>query len=67
MRWAYKFMKRIHLSVGTRTRKSHITNAAMQSVKQDFSRRLMTLYNGLIRIPRFLLNMDETAVFLNNP
>ena len=37
----------------------------MQSVKQDFCRCLMTSYNNTLRNPRFLVNMDETAVYLN--
>ncbi len=58
-------MKRRHLSVRTRTRKSHITESAMQSVKLDYRRHVMTLYHNLIGNPKYLLNMDETAVYLN--
>ena len=65
MRSVYEFMKRRRLSVRTRTRKSQITEVTMQSVKQDFCRRLMTSYNGFKRNPRFLVNMDETAIYLN--
>ena len=36
MHWVYEFIKRRRLSVRTRTHKSQITDAAMQSVKQDF-------------------------------
>ncbi len=36
--WDYDFMNRRHLSVRTRTRRSQITESAMQSVKQDYCR-----------------------------
>ena len=65
MGWVYDFMKRRRLSVRVRTRKSQITNAAMQSVKQDYNRRVMTSFNTRIRDPHYLINMDETAVYLN--
>ena len=65
MHWVYEFMKRRRLSVRTRTRKGQITDAAMQSVKQGFCRRLMTSYNNTIANPRFFVNMDETAVYSN--
>ena len=65
MHWVYEFMKRRRLSVDTRTRKSQITAAAMQSVKQDFCRRLISSYNNTIGNPFLLVNMDETAVHLN--
>ena len=63
--WVYEFLKRRHLSVRTRTRVSQITNAAMQPVKRDFCRRIMTSYQSKIRDPKYLVNMDETAVYLN--
>ena len=65
MRWVHDFMKRIRLCVRVRTRKSQITDAAMQSVKQDYNRRIMTSFNTRIRDLHYLVNMDETAVYLN--
>ncbi len=55
MGWVYDFMKRRRLCVRTRTRKSQITNAAMQSVKRDYNRRIMTSYNAHIRDPHYRL------------
>ena len=65
MHWVYEFMKRRGLSVRTRTRESQTSDVEIQSVKQDFCRRLMTSYNNTTPNPRFLVNMDETAVYLN--
>ena len=64
IRWAYEFMKRRRLSFRMTIRKSLITNATMQSVERNLFRRLTTSYNGFIRTPRFLANMDETVVYL---
>ena len=63
--WVYRFMVRNNLSVRTRTRVSQITDAAMQSVRHDFCHRLMTSYKARINDPHLLINMDETAVYLN--
>ena len=65
MQWVHDFMKRRRLCVRVRTRKAQITNAAMQSVKQDYNQRIMTSFNTHIRDPHYLVNMDETAVYLN--
>ena len=65
MYWVYEFIKRRRLSVRTRTYESRITDAAMQLVKQDFCRSVMTSYNSAKHNPRFLVNMGETAVYLN--
>ena len=64
-RWVNRFMARHSLSVGTRTRVSQVTAAAMQPIRQQFCRRLMTSYKHRINDPYFLVNMDETAVYLN--
>ena len=37
----------------------------MQPVKRDFCRRLMTSFQSRISNPKYLINMDETAVHLN--
>ena len=63
--WVYDFMMRRHLGVRTRTCKSQITESAMPSVKQDYCRNVMTSYHNLIGNPKYLLYMDETAVYLN--
>ncbi len=52
MSWVYDFRKRGNLSVRTRTHKNQLTAAAMQSIKRDYCRRLMTSYNSYIRDPR---------------
>ena len=63
--WVYRFIKRRVFSIRTRTRVSQITDAAMHPVRRDYCRRLMTSYRNRINDPRYLINMDETAVFLN--
>ena len=62
--WMYDLMKRRNLSVWTRTRTSQILNAAMQLVKDAYCHRIMTSYNLRINNPKYLLNIDETAVYL---
>ena len=63
--WVYEYMKRRNLSIRTRTRKSQVTDAAMQQVKADYCRRVMTSFHNRINNPRYLINMDETAIYLN--
>ena len=63
--WVYRFIKRRGFSLRTRTRVSQITNAVMQPVRRDYCRRLMNSNRNRINDPRYLINMDETAVFLN--
>ena len=63
--WVYDFMKHRNSSVHTHTRKSQLTAAVTQSVKVDYCRRLMTSYNSHILDPRYLLKMDETALYLS--
>ena len=54
-----------HLAVRTRTRVSQDTAAAMLPVKQDYCRRIMMSYRQRINNPKLLINMDETAIYLN--
>ena len=61
----YRFMVRYRLSVPTHTRVSQITDTAMRTVRRDCCRRLMTSYRARINYPHLLINMDETAVYLN--
>ena len=61
----YEFLKRRNLCIRTRTRRSQITESAMQSVKRDYCRNLMTSYCNLISNPKYFLNKYETAVYLN--
>ena len=63
--WVYRFLKRHQPSVRTRTRVSQITNFAMKCVRRDYCRRLMTSFRNRINDPRFLINMDETAIYLD--
>ena len=63
--WVYQFMKRRNVAIRTRTRKSQVTNAAMQDVKEDFCPHLMTSFKSHIDDPRYFINMDEAAVYLN--
>ena len=63
--WVHEFLHRRHSSVRTRTRVSQITNAAMQPVKRNFCRCLMTFLKSRITNPKYLINMGETAVYLN--
>ncbi len=63
--WDYRFSKRYPLSIRTHNRVSQITDAAMQPVRRDYCRRLMMTYGNRIDEPHYLINMDETAVFLN--
>ena len=58
-------MKRHSLSVRTRTRVNQVTSTAMQSVRQQYCRHIMTSYANNINNPRYFVNMDETAVYLN--
>ena len=60
----YEFLRLRHLSVRIRTRVSQITNAAMQPVKRDFCRRLMTSFKSRTTNPKYPINMDEIAVYL---
>ena len=61
----HDFIKRRNLSMYNRTRKSLINESVMQSVKRDYSRNAMISYRNLIGNPKYFLNMDETAVYLN--
>ena len=61
----YDFLKRRYLSIRTRTRKSQITESAMQSVKRDCCRSIMISYYNLIGNPKNFLNTYETVVYLN--
>ena len=61
----YQFVKRLKIAVRTRTCKSQFTNAAMQDVKEDYCRRLMTSFKSRIDDPKYFINMDETAVYLH--
>ncbi len=63
--WFYRYLKRNKLPSRTRTRVSQTTAIAMESVCQDFAQRLMTSYSYRIDDPRYLVNMDETAVYMN--
>ena len=63
--WVYRFMKRHSLSVRSRTRVSQVTQSAMQSVRQQYCRHVMTSYANNINNPHYLINMDETAIYLN--
>ena len=63
--WVYDFIKRRNLRVRTRTRTVQIQNAAMQPVKDAYCHRIMTSYNLRINNPKYLVNMDETAIYLN--
>lgn len=63
--WVYEIMRRPILSVQTRIRKSQITNAAIQSAKSDKCWQIMTTFYNHINSSKFLVNIDETAVYLN--
>ena len=63
--WVYRFMKRHSLSVRTRTRVSQVISTAMQSVRQQYCRHIMTSYANNINNPHYFVNMDETAIYLN--
>ena len=45
---------------------AQVLNTETQSVKQDYYSRLMRRYLHCIKNPRYLLNMDQTAVYLNS-
>ncbi len=61
----YDFMQRHESCIRTRTRIAQSTDAVTQAVKKDFCFRVMQSYEARINNPRFLVNMDQTAVFLN--
>ena len=63
--WVYRFTKRHSLSVRTRTRVSQVTSTALQSVRQQYCRHIVTSYASNINNPLFFVNMDETAIYLN--
>ena len=63
----YQFLKRNNLAICTRTRISQIKAAEMEPLRLKFSRRVMTTYKNHINNPMFLINLDETAVYLNYP
>ena len=58
-------MARKHLAVRTNNLFSQDTAAAILTVKQDYSRPIMTSYHQSINNPKLLMNMDRTAVYLN--
>ena len=58
-------MKRHSLSVRTRTHVIQVTSTAMQSVRQQYWRHIMTSYAKNINNPHYFVNMDETAIYLN--
>ena len=64
--WVYNFMKHRNLSVRTRTRTSQILDSAMQPVRDVYCHRIMTSYNLRINNPKYLVDMDETAIYLNS-
>ena len=51
------------LPARTRTRVSQVTAAAIQLIRQQFCRRLMTSCKHRINDPHLLVNMDEIAVY----
>ena len=61
----YEFLKRRNLSVRTHTRMSLETSANRLPVKHEFRRRIMTTFNTRISDPKYLINIDETAIYLN--
>lgn len=63
--WVHQFMKRRRLCVRTRTSVSQQTRNVMESVKRDICKRVMTTFRNRIKNPRLLVNMDETAIYLN--
>lgn len=63
--WVHQFMRRNHFGVRIRTRVSQQTQDVMESGKREHCRRVMTTYHNHIDDPRLLVNMDETAVYLN--
>ncbi len=65
LHWVYEFQKRKSLSVRTRTCVSQETSTTMLPVKCDFCRRIMRSFHTRISDPKYLINMDETAVYLN--
>ena len=50
--WVYDSLKRRNLTVRTRTHHSQIKSAAMQSVKQSYSRNIMTTFRNRIADPK---------------
>ncbi len=44
---------------------SRVTANAIQAVKQDYWKRITISFRNRINSPKFLVTMDETAVFLN--
>ncbi len=64
-RWVYDFLQRHNLCIRTRTRIAQVTDSVMLAVKKDFCFRVMQSYKYRINNPRYLVNMDQTAVFLN--
>ena len=61
----YHFWKRHRLCLRVRTRKTHITSAAMHSVNQDYNRRIMSSFNTCTHDLYYLINIAETPVYLN--
>ena len=58
-------MERRSLPGCARRPKSQMQGTAMELVKSDFFRRVMVTFHIRIANPTYLINIDETTVYLN--
>ena len=63
--WVYQFINRRELSIRTSNSVVQVLNTEMQSVRQEYCSQLMRTYLHCINNPRYLVNMDQTTIYLN--
>ncbi len=63
--WVYQFLSRKNLSVRTKTRSSQVLDAVMKPARREYCKLIVTVLQNYIVDLKYLVNMDETAVYLN--
>lgn len=61
----YIFLKGRNLAIRTNTRQIQILDAVIQPFKKDYCKRMIAELKNYINNLKFLVNMDETAVYMN--
>ena len=58
-------MRRRKSGISVRIRVAQETQIAMKEAAKDYSHRLMMSYKARINNPKYFVNMDETAIYMN--
>ena len=63
--WMAHFMRRSNLCMRNKTLLSQIIDPLLQQGKQEYCRRVVTMFKNRIRKPKLLCNMDQTPGYMN--